>query len=149
MAYFSFAEPAVRPFQQALLDKFIREKCAGHNSNAVAVDLSSGPTYPSFRLTVHEFYPTDPSLLFFKTIVADAGTNISKFVNAYSPPLGIIYPGQNLKSTLMNHIQRIIKGERNYGEVIYGDTSQLTWEVFEAVRLYQRANPEVVFSYLF
>jgi hypothetical protein len=146
LIFLGVAEPAVRPFQQASHDKFIREKFSGHNKNGFAVNLSSGPTYPPFRLTVHEFYTTDQDHFFFKMIITDAETSVSKFANAYSPPLGIIDPDQDLKRTLTNHIQSIIEGERNYGEVIWGDTSQLTWEAVEAVRLYQRANPEVTLS---
>jgi hypothetical protein len=79
-----------------------------------------------------------------------------RIVEFYSPPFGItdFYQDldgkfcQDLGNKLMNHIQKIAEGKRNYGEVTYGNTSGLTWDVYEAIRCYQCANPTVNSSFL-
>lgn len=133
----------MRPFKQESIDLVMAEKVSGFSNNSFKIDISSGPTYPPIPIVVHEFCTSDLSFLAFKKIVIDEVTKVPQFVNAYSPPLGIIDFSQDLEGKLTSHIQDIIEGKRNYGEVVYGDTSQLTWDVFEAVRRYQRANPAV------
>lgn len=95
------------------------------------------------------FSTTDQSFLFFKKIVTDGAGKEAIFVQFPSPPLGITDFGQDLRDKLTEHIRDIAGGKRNYGEVSYGNTSQLTWDVHEAVRLYQHANPGVTSSCVF
>jgi hypothetical protein len=127
----------------------MEEKVFGFSDNRFEVSISSGPTYTPIQLTVHTFRTPDQSFLVFKKFVTDDVSKVSTFAKAYSPPLGITDFSQDLSGKLTNHIREIIEGERNYGEVLYGNTSQLTWDVYEAVRLYQRANPTVASSYPF
>jgi hypothetical protein len=119
------------------------EKISWFSDNSFKIMISSGPIYPPIPIVVHEFSASDLNFLAFKKIVTDHVTKIPQFIRAYAPPLGITDLNQDLEGKLKSHIQKIIEGERNYGEVVYGDTSQLSWDVFEAVRQYQRANPTV------
>jgi len=124
----------------------MKEKVSRFSNNRFQVYVSSGPKYSPIQITVHEFYTRDQSFLFFKKVVTDDVSKVSTFIEAYSPPLAIVDLGlvrKDLSGKLTDHIQEIIGGERNYGEVSRGNTSQLTWDVYEAVRLYQRANPTV------
>jgi hypothetical protein len=139
----------VRPFQKASIDRLLAEKVSGFSDNRFEVYISSGPNYTPIQLIVHTFRTPDQSFLVFKKIVTNDVSKVSTFTKAYSPPLGIFDFNQDLSGKLTNHIREIIEGERNYGEVLYGNTSQLTWDVYEAVRLYQRANPTVASPYPF
>jgi hypothetical protein len=125
------------------MDQLMSEKISGFSNNSFEIMISSGPTYPPISIVVHEFCTSDLSFLAFKKIVTDQVTKVPQFIKAYAPPLGITDLNQDLEGKLKNHIQKIVEGKRNYGEVVYGDTSQLAWDVFEAVRQYQRANPAV------
>lgn len=124
------------------------EKVSGFSNNGFRVLISSGPTYPPMSIIVHEFRTPDPGFLVFKEIMVDKGTKIPHFVDTYSPPLGITDFSQDVEGKLESHIHSIIENQRNYGEVVYGDTSQLSWDVFEAVRRFQLANPLVSLPFL-
>jgi len=136
----------VRPFQKAAIDQFMT-KISGFSDSRFEVYVSSGPCYPSISVTVQPFRAKDESILFCKTV--DGANKKSAFFKSYSPPLGFTDFNQDLEGKLRDHIRDIIEGERNYGEVLYGNTSQLTWDVYEAVRLYQCANPTVNSPLLF
>ncbi|KAF4636888.1 hypothetical protein G7Y89_g1206 [Cudoniella acicularis] len=73
----------------------------------------------------YEYFPT-------RTLVTDVVTKASYFTNIYAPPLGITDFKQDLKQKLTDYIDRIISTERNFGEVIYGEMSQLVWDIYEA-----------------
>ncbi len=110
----------------------------------MAVFLSSGPTYPAIKIMVHEFAVRDLSFLAFKKFEYDKGNGAPTFKKAYSPPLGIVDFSQDLSGEMIRHIQEITKAERNYGEVVFGRTSQLAWDMYEAIWLYQQANSNVI-----
>jgi hypothetical protein len=122
-------------------------KISGFSDSRFTVYLSSGLCYPSISVTVQPFCTKDKSFLFCKSIMTDSTSKKSVFSESYSPPLSITDFNQDLRSKLSDHIRDIVEGKRNYGEVLYGNTSQLTWDVYEAVRLYYCANPTVT-SYL-
>lgn len=69
----------------------------------------------------------------------------SSFVAFDTLPLGIPeqYPTLKLKSKLVQHINAIVDDERNWGEVLYDNTSQLTWDVHEAIWKFYHADPQV------
>jgi hypothetical protein len=138
----------VRPFQKAAIEQFMA-KISGFSDSRFKVYVSSGPCYPSISVTVQPFRAKDESILFCKSITTDRASKKFAFLKSYSPPLRITDFNQDLRGKLTGHIRDIVEGERNYGEVIYGNTSKLTWDVYEAVRLYQRANPTVTPSLLF
>jgi hypothetical protein len=133
----------VRPFKEESISQLMAEKISGFSNNNFKIMISSGPIYPPIPIVVHEFCTSDLSFLAFKKIMTDQVTKVPQFIKVYAPPLGITDFNQDLEGKLKSHIQSIVEGKRNYGEVVYGDTSQLTWEVFEAIRQYQRANPAV------
>jgi hypothetical protein len=133
----------VRPFQKASIERLVAEKISRFSDEQFEIDLSSGLQYPPIPVIVHKFRPLDRSLLVFKKFGTDKVGQESTFAKAYSPPLGILDFSQDLSSKLISHVLKIIDGERNYGEVSQGNTSQLTWDVYDAVRLYHRANPTV------
>ncbi|PMD21377.1 hypothetical protein NA56DRAFT_125772 [Hyaloscypha hepaticicola] len=136
-------EQAVRPFQRASIDQLVEKNISGYSDSQVEVYLSSGPCYPPIKVTVGRFHTKDrcdPSFSAVKKIVPIGMSRKLSFVEFYSPPLGITNFNQDLESKLMNHIQHIAEGKRNYGEVSYGYISRLTWDVYEAVRCYQLAN---------
>jgi hypothetical protein len=118
------------------------EKISGFRDGRFEVYLSSGPCYPPIQVTVGLFHTKDSSFSFLKEIVPD-GAGKPTFVKLFSLPLGITDFCQDLPDKLTKHIEDIVEGERNIGEVLYGNTSRLTWDVHEAVRLYWRANPTV------
>ncbi|KAH6661963.1 hypothetical protein B0J14DRAFT_687579 [Halenospora varia] len=130
-------ERAVRPFQKAWIDQVMENKISGYGSSEYKVCLSSGPSYPPILVTVQAFRTKDPSFSVLKKIVPENEGRAPAFVEFYSPPLGITDFTQDLDGKLRTHIQGIVGGERNFGEVSYGNTSRLTWDVHEAVRLYQ------------
>lgn len=137
----------MRPFQQASIDQLMAKKISGFNNDQFKVYLSSGPSYSPISVTVHTFRTKDRSFLVFKKIMTEGPSKESStFVEFYSPPLGITDFSQDLRGSLTKHIQNIVEGKRDYGEVLYGNTSQLTWDVHEAVRSYQRTNPTVTSS---
>jgi hypothetical protein len=137
----------VRPFQKASLDHVMDEKISGFGSDRFEVYLSSGPCYTPIPVTVGLFRTKDSSFSFLKKIVPD-GTGKPIFVKLFSLPLGITDFSQDLPGKLTKHIEDIVEGERNIGEVLYGNTSRLTWDVHEAVRLYFRADPTVTSPFL-
>lgn len=122
----------------------MKEKVSGFSETQFKVTVTSGPFYTPMELNVHTFHTPDESFLAFKKIVKDNLTNAPIFSKTcYSPPLGIKDFSQDLRGKLIRHISNIIKGKRNEGEVSSGTMSQLTWDVYEAVRHYQAMNPEV------
>jgi hypothetical protein len=133
----------VRPFQQASIDQLMAQKISGFSNDQFKVYLLSGPNYSPISVTVHTFRTKDRSFLFFKKIMTGGASKESTFVESYSPPLGIADFSQDLRGNLTKHIQSIVEGKRDYGEVLYGNTSQLTWDVHEVVRSYYRTNPTV------
>ena len=138
-------EIAIRSFQKESIDRLIADKVSRFSDNRFIVNISSGLSYPPIQLTVHIYYTPDQNFSIFRKIVTDDINKVSTFTKAYSPPLGITDFGQNLSGKLKNHIQEIIEDKRNYGEVVSGSTSQLVWDIYEAIRLYRNANPMVSF----
>lgn len=117
----------------------------GFTNNKIEIEISSGPTYPLIRLAVHEFFPKDHTFLALPQLVTDETSNESRIIASYAPPLGLNEPA-NINATklkCLEHINLMIKSERNAGEVEYGETSQISWRVLEAVSQYQRASPGV------
>jgi hypothetical protein len=117
----------------------------GFTNNKIEIEISSGPTYPLIRLAVHEFLPKDDTFLALPQLVTDETSNESRIIASYAPPLGLNEP-TNIDATKLKcfeHINLMIKSERNAGEVEYGETSQISWRVLEAVSQYQRASPGV------
>jgi hypothetical protein len=126
----------------------MEKQISGFGSIDYEVSLSSGPSYPPITVTVRAFRTKDPKFSLLKRFMPGSGGAAPFFAEFYSPPLGITDFTQDLERKLANHIQRIVEGQRNEREVLYGDTSRLTWDVHEAVRLYQQANKDVSFSCL-
>jgi hypothetical protein len=129
----------------------VEKNISGYGDRRVEVYLSSGPCYPPIQVTVGRFRTKDlcdPSFSAVKKIVPVGTSKKLSIVEFYSPPFGITDFNQDLESKLTNHIQDIAEGKRNYGEVSYGYTSELTWDVYEAVRCYQVANPTVISFFL-
>jgi hypothetical protein len=97
-------------------------------------------------LIVSEFTPRDTSLLVFQKVTKTNANEPSSFCNAYSPPLGIDFnqvSSEDIKLKLESHVNEIASDQRNDGEVKWGAMSQLTWDVYEAIRCYQNTCPEV------
>lgn len=138
----------MRSFQAAAIDRLLANNVSGYSDNHMEVFVSSGTTYPPIKLTVREFVPLKPDFLAFKLYEHDKVNDVSTLKDAWSPPLGIADTSQDLSSDLTQHIRDIIKSKRNYGEVVYGSTSQLAWDMYEAIRLYQQANPEVGLAFI-
>jgi hypothetical protein len=137
----------------------VEKNISGYGDSRFKIYLSSGPCYPPIQITVGRFRTKDwcdPSFSAVKKIVPVGTSKKLRIDEFYSPPFGITdfnqdldgKFNQDLENKLMNHIQNIAKGKRNYGEVLYGNTSELTWDVYEAVRCYQCANPTVISSFL-
>lgn len=127
----------------------MEKNISGYGENRFKVHLSSGPSYPPIQVTVARFRTKDwcdPSFSAVKKIVRVGTRKKLRFVEFYSPPLGITDFNQDLDGKLTNHIQGIAESERNYGEVLYGNTSELTWDLYGAVRCYQGTNPTVISS---
>jgi hypothetical protein len=136
--------PAIRPFLKNSINQLMKEKISGFSNNQFEVYVTSGPTYRAIQVTIHTFHSSDYSFLAFKKLVrSDVGNVQPTFIRYYSPPLSIKDDTQDLRSKLKDHISDIIRGERNFGEVKSGSTSQLSWDVREAVRSYQLVNPKV------
>ncbi|RDL40099.1 uncharacterized protein BP5553_00078 [Venustampulla echinocandica] len=135
-------EQAVRPFQRASIDQLVGKNISGYGDNRFKVSLSSGPCYPPIQVTVGRFRTKDwcdPNFSAVKKIVSVDKSKKLRFVEFYSPPFGITDFNQDLEGKLTSHIQVIAKGERNYGEVLYGNTSGLTWDLYEADQLLRKA----------
>jgi hypothetical protein len=115
----------------------------GFTNNTIEIEIKSGPTYPPIRLVVHEFLPKDQNFLALPQLVTNEINNESRIAVSYAPPLGLNEPTNAVKQKCLEHIKSIIKSERNAGEVEYGETSQISWRVLEAVSQYQRPSPGV------
>lgn len=114
-------------------------KVAGLGGSPHQIMLSSDFSYPPISINVQVFR-VNPEFSYFKKLRLDSRNKEPVFVEVPCPPLGITDFSQDLRSKLRKHIQGIIQSERNYGEVLYGNTSQLTWDVLEVVKVYQREN---------
>ncbi|KAH8654611.1 hypothetical protein BGZ60DRAFT_157366 [Tricladium varicosporioides] len=117
----------------------MENKISGFGSRKYNVCLSSGPLYPPILLTVQAFRTKDPGFSVLKKFVYNDEDGTPTFVEFYSPLLGITDFTQDLEGILRNHITSIVEGKRDFEEVTYGNTSRLTWDVHEAIRLYQCA----------
>jgi hypothetical protein len=107
------------------------------------IEISSGPDYPPIRLTVHEFLPKNLEFLYLKYVgtTNGAGEKCHKFTESFAPPLGI--DGDylvDLRKKCKSHVNSIIDQERDIGEATRGDTSMLSWEIFEAINRYRRSS---------
>jgi hypothetical protein len=122
----------------------IREN-AKFTDNKLEIEMSSGPDYPSIYLTATEFQPLKLDFLSFKYVAPNKNTDEQpqKFSTSYAPPIGLHgFSSADLQKTCLNHIRSIINRERSVGEADLGDTSTISWKIFEAVNRYRRSSPE-------
>jgi hypothetical protein len=80
-----------------------------------------------------------------KTLVSRQGDKPT-FGKAFSFPVGLDesdLSSPDIIGKLKEHVRTIAMTERNYGEVKWGSTSQLTWDVYETIRSYQRVDSTV------
>src|SRR5450432_1460977 len=107
--------------------------------NKIQVALSSGPTYPKIYLTAHEFSTSNAEDLALDYVGTDEKCH--KFTRSYAPPWALYkVDRKTLKEVCFKHVKGIINLERDIGEATMGDTSMLSWEVFEALNRYRRLN---------
>jgi hypothetical protein len=127
--------------QKASIEETIRDNIAGFSNNEFGVHLSSGPTYPKIPLLVCEFRPKNREFLSLPQLVpCGSDSQARAIVHDYALPLGL--PESSLKllrRACIDHIKSIVEGPRNPGEWKYGDTSKVSWMVFEATDRYRRA----------
>ncbi|CAG8974611.1 hypothetical protein HYALB_00004409 [Hymenoscyphus albidus] len=123
-------EQMVRPFLKSAIDKLEANEVPVLGCSHIEFAVSSGPDYPDIHLRVH-------------TLRSDSG--FFKCDSVFEPlPLRIARQVsiQELKNTLCKHIGDVIRHQRNYGEVVYDNTSQLAWDVHEAIWNYAKSAPE-------
>jgi hypothetical protein len=121
----------------------IKDNSRGFTDNKIEIEISSGPDYPPIRLTVCEFVPKNREFLFLKYVETtnDTGKKCYKFTESFAPPLGLDRDDLvDLREKCKSHVSSIIDRERDIGEATRGDTSMLSWEVFEAINRYRRSS---------
>lgn len=103
--------------------------------------MSSGPAYPAMVLTVYEFVPSNPVILMLSYVENGSSNDCKKFSRSYAPPVGLFGPElSHLKHICLKHIKSVISQERDPGECTLGDTSIMSWKVFEAVNRYRKSS---------
>lgn len=143
-------EQAAGLIQKPAVGQLFTNQVASFTTNKFNIEVLSGPIYSPIQLTVHEFVPQDTELLVFKKLVISNMNDHSIFQKSYSSPVGVNLRDisiADLSIKLESHIEGIATMKRNYGEVKAGNTSQLTWDVYEAIRLYQLDNPQVSLAF--
>ncbi|CAG8957611.1 hypothetical protein HYFRA_00010478 [Hymenoscyphus fraxineus] len=123
-------EQMVGPFLKSAIDKLEANEVPVLGCSHIEFAVSSGPHYPDIHLRVH-------------TLRSDSG--FFKCDSVFEPlPLRIARQVsiQELKNTLCKHIGDVIRHQRYYGEVVYNNTSQLAWDVHEAIWNYAKSAPE-------
>lgn len=119
------------------------ERISEFSHTRFKVYLSSGPCYRPMLVNVHTFHTRDSSFGLYRRLVNNEAGSKPKLVKCYSPAIGINGFSQDIRGRLIDHIEQIVDGERNYGEVLWGNTSQLVWDVHETIRQYLLSNPKV------
>jgi hypothetical protein len=105
--------------------------------------MSSGAAYPVMALTVYEFVPSNREFLKLSYVRSSSRRDLQVFECSYAPPLGLYGADvDHLKHICLDHIKSIISQERDPGEFTRGDTSIISWKVFEAVNRYRKSSKE-------
>ncbi|CAG8957613.1 hypothetical protein HYFRA_00010480 [Hymenoscyphus fraxineus] len=136
-------ERIFRPYQSSFLTGQLQaNQVATVDDSQFEINVSSGPNYPPISITV-QVLRGNKEFFKFKKIMTDSNKD-SRFVSFDTRPLGIPeqFSTQKIQHRLLEHIEAIVEGERNYGEVLYDNTSQLTWDVHEALSELYHANPQ-------
>jgi hypothetical protein len=113
----------------------------GFTDNKIEIIMSSGAGYPVMMLTVYEFVPSNPEFLKLSYVRSSSRKDSQMFARSYAPPLGL-YGAEvdHLRYICLDHIKSIISQDRDPGEFIWGDTSIISWKVFEAVNRYRKSS---------
>jgi hypothetical protein len=150
-----FLDLVVKRFCTSGITLLIRNNTKGFTGNRIEVEMSSGPEYPTFTLMAREFLPSDSALnsgFLALPYVAKKHTRESHhtFTHSYAPPLALYDPDSNdLREKCSVHLKSIVERERDVGEATRGDTSMLSWKVFEAINHYRKSykpNEQVRYS---
>jgi hypothetical protein len=140
----------MRCFQTPWINEVIREKISSFTDNAFEIYVSSGKRYPPIQINVHEFSFVDKSLLISKMIKRDKFGNQASFERPVSLPVGLIpseITSQDILAKLKEHVRDIAASERNYLQMTGSSTSQLSWDVYEAIRSYQKTDSTVSLNF--
>ena len=112
----------------------------GFTENKFEIEMSSGPQYPSLRLVVHEFQPKIEEFLVLPYIGNSTGNKGYEFTPSYAPPVGLHGTDfQDVEEKCSSHIDSIIEQERDIEEAASGDTSMLSWKIYQAVNEYRQS----------
>ncbi len=90
---------------------------------------------------MNEFQPADEKFLeLIELKIDDKDKKSAKFTQHYAPPYGLSQvAAKGLGENLQDHIEAIVEGPRNRGELKQGDMSIVSWEIWEAIDQYRRA----------
>lgn len=137
--------PAIRPFQRTAVEKLKATHLSGIENDPFEISVSSGESYPDILVTVSSLRGNTDFCKFNK-IMTDSCKKRPSFVTFETRALGIPLQvsTEEIQRKLSSHVEDIVKDKRNYGEVLYDDTSQLAWDIYEAIWTYAWSIPEVI-----
>jgi len=126
---------------EAAITNLIKENAIFTN-NIIEVEMSSGPEYEKIHISVTEFQPRNEEFLALNFVATqhEKDGEYQRFIPSYAPPFGLHGAGaKGLKNKCQDHIRSIIEKERHSGEAKRGDTSLISWNIFEAVNNYRKS----------
>ncbi len=124
---------------ESAIAELLRTNVVGFTSNKIRVEMSSGPGYPKILLMATEFVPSNREFLSLSYVAHVATADYPRFLPSYAPPLGVYGTGKiDLKKLCLSHINSIIEQGHSPTECELGDTSRISWKVFDAVNRYRK-----------
>jgi hypothetical protein len=125
---------------KSAIEYFFCKNMLGFTDNKIEVEMSSGPAYPTIKLVVHEFVPSNREFLSLSYVKQGLAGAWQKFAPSYAPPLGLYSTeGSALRNACLRYIMSVTKQDRDGRECTLGDTSTISWNVLSAVNRYQRS----------
>lgn len=134
--------PVTTAFYQELpYEKAIQETGLGFTDNNIEIGISPARGYPPIRLCAIEYVPVDDDDLICDYLEINSREEHSaKFETCRPPPLALT---KTAICTLRNQweecINGAVDGERYIGELEWGDTSQVAWDLYHAVKNYSKS----------
>lgn len=108
--------------------------------NKVEISISVGDMYPPIPLCVNEFVPLDEAFLLIQNFGDGKLNQRHKLAGAYTPPFGLTESAcSGLEEKWLEYAKATISGQRNPGELKYGETSTICWLVHELIVQYWKS----------
>lgn len=134
------SEPITSEFSDKTIRETIQSNVRRPTNNRIAVEMSSGPSYPVICLMVNEFSPSRKEFLELKFVASQADEAPKRWDKSYSPPIGVFeLSPESLDKSLLQHIEEVTNSPRNIEECHSGDTWIVAFKIFEIINGYRKA----------